>query len=247
MSNIIYIVGIGPGKTDGMTLEAQKALAECDLIAGYTVYVDLLKPYFPDKEFLSTPMTRELERCKLCFEEALEGKKLALVCSGDAGVYGMASLMFELKQAEIKYASIELSVIAGVTAANSGAALIGAPLSNDYCVISLSDLMTPWQIIERRLVNAVKGDFVIAIYNPSSRMRKDHLKRACSIMLDAGASADLPCGYVENIGREGTKVQICTLSELKDRQVNMFTTVFVGNSQTFVFEGKLVTRRGYKI
>lgn len=247
MNNTIYIVGIGPGKTDKMTLEAQKILAECELIAGYTVYVDLLKPYFPEKEYLSTPMTRELDRCKLCFEEALQGKKLALVCSGDAGVYGMASLMFELKQTERKYASIELSVIAGVTAANSGAALLGAPLSNDYCVISLSDLMTPWQIIEKRLVSAVKGDFAIAIYNPSSHARKDYLQKACGIMLEAGASADLPCGYVENIGRDGTNIQICTLAELKERQVNMFTTVFVGNSQTFVFDGKLITRRGYKI
>lgn len=251
MRNTIYIVGIGPGKTEKMTVEAHQILQQCDVIVGYSVYIELLKPHFSEKEFLSTPMTREVERCKLCFEQALQGKKIALVCSGDAGVYGMASLMFELKHAEkqqaAQYAGFELCVIAGVTAANSGAALLGAPLSNDYCVISLSDVMTPWQIIEKRLACAVKGDFAIAIYNPSSRTRKDHLKRACHIMLEAGASPNLPCGYVENIGRDGTAVHICTLAELAERQVNMFTTVFVGNSQTFVFDGKLITRRGYSI
>ena len=247
----LYLVGMGPGNEANMTGAARAALEEAEILCGYTKYVELLKPLFPGKTFYATGMTAEVERCQYCLARAAEGLCAALVCSGDAGVYGMASLMFELKQAEkqqaAQYAEIELCVIAGVTAANSGAALLGAPLSNDYCVISLSDVMTPWQIIEKRLACAVKGDFAVAIYNPSSRTRKDHLKRACTIMLEAGASPNLPCGYVENIGRDGTAVHICTLAELAERQVNMFTTVFVGNSQTFVFDGKLITRRGYSI
>lgn len=247
MNGTIYIVGTGPGKPEKMTVEAHQILQQCDVIVGYSVYVELLKPHFSDKEFASTPMTREVERCRLCFDYALNGRKTALVCSGDAGVYGLASLMFELKQAESRYAGIELCVIAGVTAANSGAALLGAPLNHDYCVISLSDRLTPWEIIEKRLVCAVQGDFALALYNPSSHARKDYLKRACEIMLKAGASPRRCCGFVKNIGRENTAVCVCTLAELAEKQVDMFTTVFIGNSQSFIFDGKLVTKRGYSI
>ena len=142
---------------------------------------------------------------------------------------------------------IEICVIPGITAANSGAAVLGCPLNHDYCVISLSDLLTPWEIIEKRLKAAIDGDFAIAIYNPSSHKRHDYLKRACDIMLASGASPDRKCGYVENIGRNGTSCKICTLSELEKEQVNMFTTVFVGNSHSEIINGKLVTKRGYDI
>ena len=145
-----------------------------------------------------------------------------------------------------EYPKTELVVIPGITAANSGAALLGAPLNHDFCVISLSDLLTPWEKIEKRLLAAAEGDFAIALYNPSSHKRKDYLMRACDILLRV-MEEERPCGYVENIGREGTKVHTCTLKELRETQVNMFTTVFIGNSGSEIINGKLITKRGYQI
>ena len=175
-------------------------------------------------------------------EAAEKGKTVAMVCSGDAGVYGMASLLYEMSEA---HPGCELEVIPGITAANSGAAALGAPLNHDYCVISLSDLMTPWEIIEKRLAAAAMGDFCMAIYNPSSHHRADYLKKACDILQKNGVEPERACGYVENIGRENTACEVCTLAELRERQVNMFTTVFIGNSRTKIIGGKLVTPRGY--
>jgi len=243
MRNKIYIVGIGPGRENMMTREAVDVLEQSDVIVGYSLYLDLLEERFQKKELLSTPMRQERERCLLCFKEAQKGKKVALICSGDAGVYGMASLMYEIGS---NYPQIELAVISGITAASSGAALLGAPINHDFCVISLSDLLTPWVKIEARLNAAAKGDFVIVLYNPSSHKRKDYLARACDILLHTLA-ADRVCGYVENIGRSGTKTTICTLKELRNSKVNMFTTVFIGNSDTKAINGKLVTKRGYQL
>lgn len=239
----IYIVGMGPGNEDMMTGQAIAALESADVIIGYTVYIKLLSERFQEKELLTTPMRKEKERCCLCFEKALEGKTVALVCSGDAGIYGLASLMYEIGQ---NHKTVELQVIPGITAANSGAAVLGAPLNHDFCTISLSDLLTPWEKIEKRLVAAAQGDFVIALYNPSSHKRKDYLMKACDILLQV-LEPERPCGYVENIGRNGTNYTICTLRELKSAQVNMFTTVFIGNKGTKIIDGKLVTRRGYQI
>ena len=244
MRKEICIVGMGPGDITMMTKEAEKALQDSDVIVGYTVYVDLIEKYFPEKEFLTTPMREEVKRCRLCFDLAREGKNVALICSGDAGVYGMAAPMYELLP---EYEGVSLRVVPGITAANSGAAVLGAPLNHDFCVISLSDLLTPWEQIEKRLRAAIAGDFAMAIYNPGSHTRKDYLKKACEIMLDEGADKNRACGYVRAIGREGTKAQVCTLEELKDREVDMFTTVFIGNSQSIMQDGKLVTKRGYQI
>lgn len=241
--NKIYIVGMGPGKEEMMTFEAQRVLEEADVIIGYTVYIKLLGQKYADKEMITTPMRQEKERCIICFEKAREGKKVALICSGDAGIYGMASLMYELGR---DYPNIELCVVAGITAASSGAAVLGAPLNHDFCVISLSDLLTPWEKIERRLIAAAEGDFAIAIYNPSSHKRKDYLQRACDILLGI-IEGDRACGYVENIGRDGTRAVTCTLKELRDMEVNMFTTVFIGNSGSEIINGRLITRRGYQI
>ncbi len=243
MNNKIYIIGTGPGKEEMMTGEAIGALENADVIIGYTVYVKLLGERFAEKEIMTTPMRQETERCRLCFEEAAKGKKVALICSGDAGIYGLASLMYEMGK---EYPETELAVIAGVTAASSGAAVLGAPLGHDFCVISLSDLLTPWEKIERRLIAASEGDFAIAIYNPSSHKRKDYLMRACDILLRV-IEEERPCGYVENIGREGTRAVTCTLKELREAQVNMFTTVFIGNSGSEIINGKLITKRGYQI
>lgn len=242
MGNLINIIGIGPGDEKYFTKAAKEALENSDVIVGYGVYVDLVKPHLPDKEYMTTPMTREIERCRLCYDLALSGKKVALVCSGDAGVYGMASPMYELLS---EYEGVELNVVAGITAANSGAAMLGAPLNHDYCIISLSDLLTPWEVIENRIKAAIMGDFAIAIYNPSSHKRADYLNKACKIMLENGAVKERACGYVENIGREGMKTTVCTLEELANSQVNMFTTVFIGNSSSYIENGKLITKRGY--
>lgn len=241
----IYIVGIGPGRESMMTGEAIQALEQADVIVGYTVYLELLGDRFSNKEFLSTPMKQEAERCRMCFREAAAGKNVALICSGDAGVYGMASLMFEIRQ-ELSVKDCEIVVIPGITAAVSGAAVLGAPLGHDFCVISLSDLLTPWDLIERRLRAAAAGDFAIAIYNPSSHKRRDYLRQACDILLETMPS-DTACGYVRNIGRDGEESRICTLTELRDAEVDMFTTVFIGNSQTRILDGRLVTPRGYRI
>lgn len=241
--NRIYIIGMGPGREEMMTAEALDALERSDVIIGYTVYIKLLGERFAGKELLTTPMRQESERCELCFAEVQKGKQVSLICSGDAGVYGLASLMFEMGK---RHPETELVVIPGITAANSGAAVLGAPLNHDFCVISLSDLLTPWEKIEKRLTAAAEGDFAMAIYNPSSHKRKDYLARACDILLRV-IEAERPCGYVENIGREGTRAVTCTLRELRNAQVNMFTTVFVGNSGSEIVNGKLITKRGYEI
>lgn len=243
MKHKIYVVGMGPGVEEMMTPQAIKALEECDVIIGYTVYLNLLGERFLGKEFRSTPMKKEIERCRMCFLEATNGKKVAMICSGDGGVYGMASLMYEVG---IDYPDCELIIIPGITAANSGAACLGAPINHDYCVISLSDLLTPWDVIEKRLRAAAAGDFCISIYNPSSKKRADYLSKACDILMEQIEESRI-CGYVENIGREGTKTVTCTLKELKEHSVNMFTTVFIGNSQTYEQEGKMITKRGYHL
>ncbi len=239
----IYVVGLGPGQWNQMTQRAMEALDECDVITGYDVYIDLIRERYRNKRLLSTPMKKETERCHLALQEALKGQTVAMVCSGDAGVYGMAGLMYEVAQ---QYDPVEIEVVSGITAACSGAAVLGAPLIHDFAVISLSDLMTPWDLIEKRIDCAAAADFVICFYNPSSIKRKDYLKRACEIILKHREAGTM-CGYVRNIGREGETGTVLTLGELKDTQVDMFTTVFIGNTQTREINGKLVTPRGYRI
>ena len=240
---IIYAVGIGPGEEGSITKNALSVLEQSDVIVGYPVYLDLLPDYLKTKKLLSTPMRQEKERCVLAFEEAQSGKTVSMVCSGDAGVYGMASLLYEIGE---EYPEIPVEVIPGITAATSGAALLGAPLNHDFCIISLSDLLTPWEKIEERLKSAAKGDFAIAIYNPSSKKRADYLEKACDILLEI-IEPERPCGYVKNIGRDNTEVICCTLEELREKEVDMFTTVFIGNASTELIGGKLVTKRGYKL
>lgn len=238
----IYVVGMGPGREEGMTLEARKALSVSEVLIGYTVYIDLLREQYPEKTLLTTGMKQEVERCRLCLEQAESGKTVSLICSGDAGVYGMASLMLEVAE---KAPGIEIEIVAGVTAALSGSALLGAPVGHDFCVISLSDLLTPWEVIEQRLRAAAAGDFVMVIYNPRSHSRADHLRRACEILLET-LPGSRPCGLARNIGRDGEARELCTLEELKDKDADMFTTVFIGNSMTKEVSGRLVTPRGYR-
>lgn len=238
----IYVVGIGPGGVAGMTQEARTALERADVLCGYTVYIELVRDLFPNKEIYTTPMRRELDRCRWALERAVEGKTVALICSGDAGVYGMASPLLEIAA---DFPDVEVEIIPGVTAALSGAALLGAPLGHDFCVISLSDLLTPWEVIERRLDCAARGDFTVCLYNPSSKKRADYLRRACDILLRYRAS-NTPCGWARNIGREEQETRLLTLTQLREEQVDMLTTVFVGNSATKVLNDRLITPRGYQ-
>ena len=238
----VYVVGLGPGGAQYLTEEAGAALAAAEVLCGYTVYVDLAARMFPGKETYTTPMTRELDRCRWALETARGGRTVAVVCSGDAGVYGMASPILQLAQ---DYPEVEVEVVAGVTAALSGAAVLGAPLGHDFCVISLSDLLTPWEVIEKRLECAAAGDFSICLYNPGSRKRHDHLRRACEILL-RDRSGETVCGWVRNIGREGQRHKLLKLSELAGEEVDMFTTVFIGSSRTQVLGDRLVTPRGYE-
>ena len=213
------------------------------MIVGYTVYVDLVREHFPGKRFLTTPMTQEAERCQLAFQEAMEDQTVAMICSGDGGVYGMSGLIYEVGQG---YPQVEIEVIPGVTAALSGGAVLGAPLAHDFCVISLSDRLTPWTVIENRLACAAMGDFCAALYNPSSKGRADYLQKAVRILLQNGKAPQTICGIVRNIGREGQAASLLTLAELENTAVDMFTTVYIGNAATRALGGKMVTPRGYR-
>jgi len=238
----LYAVGIGPGCDRMMTREAIEAIENSDMIFGYTTYIELVRPLFPEKEFFATPMRSEKERCISALEMA-KSKNVAMVCSGDAGVYGMAGLLYELDSPE---SGVEIEVISGITAAQSGAALLGAPLMQDFAVVSLSDLLVDWSVIEKRLEAVGMGDFTVAIYNPASKKRIDNLKKACDILLKY-RSGDTVCGICENIGREGEMSETLTLSELRERKLNMFCTVFIGSSNTKLINGKMVTPRGYEV
>jgi len=237
----LTVAGIGAGNYEGLTVAAVRALEAADVIVGYTVYCDLMKPYFKDKTWISTPMMQEIERCRLALETAEEGKRTVMICSGDAGIYGMASPVLELAE---EYGA-EVEIVAGVTAASSGAALLGSPLTADFAAISLSDLLTPWETIEKRLEAAASADLVTVLYNPASKKRADYLRRACAIFLKY-RPAETVCGVARNIGREGEEAEVLTLGELENFAADMFTTVFIGNAATKIIGGKMVTPRGYR-
>ena len=225
--NDLYVVGIGPGAYEQMTLEAIRVLESCQAIVGYTVYIDLIREHFPGKAYITTPMRQEEARCRMALEKAAAGCSTALVCSGD-------------------YPVVHVSVIPGVTAALAGGALLGAPLSHDLALISLSDLLTPMEKIRTRLQAAADADFVICLYNPSSKKRKGHLKMACEILLRC-RSKDTVCGIVKNISREGQELELLTLGDLAETEVDMSTTVFIGNAQTKKIGPYMVTPRGYTV
>lgn len=243
MADIVYVVGLGPGDPQFLTAQAQSALEEAEVLCGYPVYLDLVRPYYPEKEYYATGMTKELDRCRWALETAHSGRTVALVCSGDAGVYGMASPLLELAEG---CPDVTVEVVPGLTAALSGGAVLGAPLAHDFCVISLSDRLTPWAVIEKRLACAAAGDFSIALYNPSSRGRADYLQKAVHILLANGKGPQTVCGIVRSIGRAGETARLLPLAELENTPVDMFTTVFIGNAATRVLGGKMVTPRGYR-
>ncbi len=237
----LYVVGFGAGSAEGMTLEAKNALEKSEVVVGYTVYCELLKAIFPEKKFYSTGMREEKSRVLYALEQS-KNRITALVCSGDAEVFGLAGLAFQLSE---NFPETDIEVVAGVTAALSGGAALGAPLTNDFAVISLSDLLTPAEKIEARIRCAAQADFVIVLYNPASKKRRDALKKACEIALEY-RSPDTVCGVVKNIGRDGENRAVMLLRELLNFDADMFTTVFIGNSETQIIRGKMVTPRGYR-
>lgn len=247
-----YVVGIGPGDPEQITPQAMAALAEAEVIAGYGTYVKLVQPLFPDKEYLQTGMTGEVKRCQLALAESAAGRTVAMISSGDAGVYGMAGLVMQL--AAEQQAQVEVVPVPGITAASSGAALLGAPLMHDFAVVSLSDRLTPWEKIAQRLQAAAAADFCLVLYNPRSHGRPELLHRARQIVMQhkpggADKIGQTPVGVVKNIGRAGEQAIITTLSELDENQVDMFSTVFIGNSQTYIQSTpsgpRIITPRGY--
>ena len=239
----LYVVGIGPGDLDHMTFQANEALDAADAVVGYKTYLEFIEPLIAGKEIVSSGMMKEVERCREALELAAAGKTVALVSSGDAGIYGMAGLTLELA-AEMA-SPPEVVVVPGVSAVQAAASVLGAPLMHDFAVISLSDLLTPWDLIERRLVAAAAADFVVALYNPRSKGRVRQLEEARGILL-ASRPSDTPVGIVRNACREGEERVVTTLGRMLDHDVDMFSLVIVGNSVTFVDrEGRMVTPRGY--
>ena len=235
----IYVVGIGPGKKADMTFRAYEAMEKSDIIVGYKTYMDLIKEYYPGKEMKNSPMTKEVDRCIKVLKLAKEGKNVALISSGDAGVYGMAGIMLEIADGEV-----EVEIIPGVTATNAAAAIVGAPVMHDYVTISLSNLLTDWELIKKRLELAAQGDFVVSIYNPKSRGRVTQIEEAREIMLKYKPKTT-PVAIVRNAGREDEEHVVTTLDEMLNHEINMLTIVIIGNANTFIKDGKMITPRGY--
>ncbi len=239
----LYVVGIGPGDQANLTHRALAALQDAHTLCGYYTYLQLIAPLFPDKPTLGSGMKHEIQRCHAALQTAAAGQTVAMICSGDPGVYGMAGLIYQLAE---NYPDLDIEIVPGVSAALAGAALLGAPLMHDFAVISLSDLLTPWDKIARRLAAAAAADFVICLYNPASKKRRQHLAEAGKIVLQH-RPAHTPCGWVRNAGRDGEVCGLLTLEELAGFAADMFTTIFIGNSATQIINGKMVTPRGYQV
>ncbi|MEA4978027.1 MAG: precorrin-3B C(17)-methyltransferase [Methanomassiliicoccaceae archaeon] len=244
MKGKLTVVGFGPGSKDDMTFRAAKSIEAADIVTGYTTYVDILREYFPEKQFKATGMMKEVDRCRSAIEDALSGKNVTMVSSGDSGIYGMAGIVYQLIE-EMK-ADIDIEVVPGVTAASSAASVLGAPLMHDMAIISLSDLMTPLDLIMKRVDCAGQADMIVCLYNPRSKTRKDYLSRAAGILMKY-RSPETPVGIVRNAGREGQEKTITTLGDIQYEKVDMFSIVTVGNSQTYTSNGWIITPRGYSI
>jgi cobalt-factor III methyltransferase len=242
----LYAVGLGPGSSDLLTPKARAALIESQVIAGYRTYLELITPFLEGKEVLASGMMHEVDRAKAAVEAATDGKVVSVVCSGDPGVYGMAGLIYEVlrERGWHREEGIEVEVVPGVAAINAAAALLGAPLMHDFAAISLSDLLTPWEVIARRIELAAEGDFVIGLYNPRSNRRVLELTDACAI-IGRFRAPQTPVGIVRCAYREEQSVSLTDLRHLPEKEVDMLSIVVVGNSCTLAFEGLMVTPRGY--
>ena len=235
----LYVIGIGPGGLDEMTLRAVKAIEESDIIVGYTKYIEMVKDLIKDKEIFKTGMRGEEERCREALELSKD-KKVALISTGDSGIYGMAGLILEMRKDE------NVEIIPGITASSAAGSVLGAPLMHDNCNISLSDLMTPYEDIKKRVRFAAEGDFVISLYNPKSKGRPHYL-RECVDIIKEFRGEETPIAVVRNALREGESKEIFTLNDFNDEVVDMFSIVIIGNSKSYIKDGYFVTPRGYKI
>lgn len=244
MTPQIFVVGTGPGALEEMTSRAKKVIENVDVVIGYRTYIELIKDSFPGKQFIGSGMTQEVERCEIALEKALEGKRVALISGGDSGIYGMAGIMLEVVHKSGHH--VEVEIIPGVTAANAAAAVLGAPIMHDFAVISLSDRLTPLDLIYKRVELAAAGDFVICLYNPKSKSRTGYIETVKEIVLKY-RNNNTPVGIVRNAAREDGACQIATLDNMLDFEIDMFTVVVIGNSETYVAGGKMITPRGYKV
>lgn len=241
----LYIVGIGPGNSEHLSVRARKVLEEVDVVIGYKTYIKIILPIIGDKEHYGTSMMQEIDRAKMAIEEAKSSKSVALVSSGDAGIYGMASLVFDLiKKQNITDLGFDVEVVPGITAANAAASLIGAPLGHDTCLISLSDLLTPWESIKRKIQLAAEADFVVVFYNPASKKRTEYIKIARDILMEARGQ-NVPVGIINKAYRDGQSIILSDLRSFLGHEIGMETTVIVGNSKSYKFENWMVTPRGY--
>lgn len=238
----IYVVGIGPGNMQDITIRAYNTLKNVDVIAGYITYTDLVKDEFSDKEFYVSGMKKEVQRCEQVLEIAKSGKDVALISSGDAGIYGMAGIMIEIAQKE----GYDVEIVPGVTSSVAGAAIVGAPLMHDHATISLSDLLTDWDVITKRVDKAAEGDFIISLYNPKSRGRTTQIVEAREIMLRHKAP-ETPVALLRHVGREDENYTLTNLDEFLNYEIDMFTVVIIGNSKTYISDNKMITPRGYHI
>jgi precorrin-3B C17-methyltransferase len=236
----LYVVGIGPGGKEHMTLKALETIKNCDVVVGYTYYIELIKDLIEGKRVIKTGMKGEVERCKMAVEEAGKGYNTCIISTGDSGLYGMAGPILELAQ------GIDVEIIPGVTSSFCAAAEVGAPIMHDFCTISLSDLLTSWEVIEKRLNMAAQGDFAIALYNPKSKGRPDHIYKAIEILLKY-MKPTTPAALVRNAGREGNEKRIMTLGTIDYDFIDMMTVVLIGNSNTYIKDGRIITPRGYSI
>ena len=244
MAGKLKVVGFGPGGKGDMTLRAIEAIENAEVVTGFTTYVKILQEIFPGKEFKATGMTKEVDRCRMAVQEAIAGKEVVMVSSGDSGIYGMAAITYQV--ADELDADIDIEIIPGITAASSAAAVLGAPLTHDTALISLSDRLTPWDLIEKRLAAAASSDMVVALYNPRSHGRPDLLEKAFKIIMEH-KSPDTVVGVVRNIGRKDQSSWICSMKDFDFEKVDMFCTVVIGNSKTYALDGKMITPRGYDI
>ena len=236
----LYVVGIGPGGKEHLTLRALEVLKSCDVVVGYTFYLELIQEFLEGKTLISTGMTGEIERCQQAIEQVKQGNTTCIVSTGDAGLYGMAGPVLELA------GGIDVEIVPGVSAVFAAAAEMGAPLMHDLCIISLSDLLTPWELIEKRLGMAGQGDFVIALYNPKSKGRPHHIEKAISLLAQYKAPAT-PVALVKNAGRPGAEKKLLTLGTINYDFIDMKTLVIIGNRATYVKDGRMVTPRGYML
>ena len=242
----ITVIGIGPGSLEDMTPRARKAIDSAVVIAGYNTYVNLIRDIIEDKEVIGTGMMQEVDRCHMAVESARAGKDTVVISSGDSGIYGMAGLVLEMLLKIEKDNRPDFEVIAGLSAINAAAAILGAPLMHDFAVISLSNLLTPWDTIKKRVELAAERDFVTALYNPKSKKRIKNIEEVREIMLKY-RSPDTPVGIVSNASREKEQKVISTLNDFTKEEINMFSLVIIGNSHTYVNDGYMITPRGYDI